>query len=238
VTISRGRCPPPPPPGFASLLETVKVAPNPEPWCRIFWEGRDPLGFVNGKRTRFDPLPAPWQDTKVLYAGTSFETAVAETILRWHGQIVRGEEILISEVEQLYPRRVARFVSTRPLTVIDATGLGLAQIEGAVTSVLALPTGCGVSSPKPIADDIFNCGAIEYEKTQGWGAWFRAQHPQADGIQWVSRQYNVGRCLVLFEDLCGTVLEQIAAPVPLYEEGSTEREVVRRLIGQLGWGVG
>lgn len=219
---------------------TTPIRFNPEPCVRIFWEDHDPLAFSRSSiGNRFDPLPYPWESTRVLYVGTSLETAVAEALLRWQGQITPGESLLLSESAQLRPRRVAHIVPKRTLTVIDATGLGLAPIEKAIKTALEHPeyaarwSACSM----PIADDIFQCGADEYSLTQAWGAWFRSQCPDADGLTWVSRQFNVGRCVVLFEDRCGGQLELAEKPRPLYAPGSPERNVVDRMLAQLNWGV-
>ena len=239
MTIDRGRCPPPPPHTFRAELLTTPIRFNPEPCVRVFRDGRDPLQFKRSKYGhRFDPLPAPWASTNVLYGGTSLETAIAETLLRWQGELVPGERVILSEAD-LRTRRVAHFVSRRELTVVDATALGLARIEEVVTAVIDLPEHSPSWSrgPKPIADDIFQCGADEYPQTQQWGAWFRSQHPSADGIIWVSRQFNAGRCIALFEDRCSGDLELVTAPVDLYAAGSRERMTVDTMLGQLRWGV-
>ena len=189
---------------------------------------------------RFDPMPDLWSSTRVLYAGTSLETSIAETLCRWHGdEVAPGSRIILSERGDLKPRFVARFFSKRPLIVIDATGLGRAPIEAAIRTVIQLPEHAAQWSgdPKPVADDIFLCGADEYSLTQKWCAWFRSQCPDADGVQWVSRQFNVGNCLVLFEDRCGDQLELVGKPVPLYAAGSSERAAVDRMLGLLHWGV-
>jgi hypothetical protein len=240
VTTDRGRCPPPPPHTFRTELLTTPIRFNPEPCIRLFREGRDPLQFRPSRYgNRFDPLPAPWATTNVLYSGTSLEAAIAETLLRWKGQLVPGERIILSEAADLQTRRVARFVPNRELTVIDATALGLARIEEVVTAVVNLPEHSPAWSrrSKPIADDIFQCGADEYTLTQQWGAWFRSQHPRADGIIWVSRQFNAGRCIALFDDRCGEDLELASAPVDLYAPGSRERKTVDRMLAQLRWGI-
>jgi hypothetical protein len=239
VTTSRGRCPPPPSDDIRAELATAQIHFNPRSCVRVFWNGCDPLAFSRGIGTRFDPLPKPWETTKVLYGGTSLETAIAEVLCRWHGDLKLGARIILSERDQLAPRRVARFDSKRQLTVIDATGLGRAAIEDVISRVIRQPkhTAIWSAAPTPIADDIFQCGADEYSLTQQWGAWFRSQCPDADGIQWVSRQFNVGSCLALFEDRCGGQLQLTELPVPLYAAGSEERAVVDRMVGLLKWGI-
>jgi hypothetical protein len=239
VTTDRGRCPPPPPFGFKASLDTAQVKTNPTPWVRLFWHGRDPLGFgTSTSGNRFDPLAPPWRSTAALYAGTSLETAIAEVILRWHSQIVPGQPVSLSEAGQLAGRWVARFEPKRALTLIDATELSVAAIESVVTAIISRPehkswqTGC-----KPLAEDIFQCGPGDYPLTQQWGAWFRSQCPDAHGIMWVSRQFNTGRCFCLFDDRCRSELDLVEPPVPLYKKGSVERDIFNRMLGKLHWGI-
>jgi hypothetical protein len=207
---------------------------------RVHWDGQDPLSFgTPAAANRFHPLPPPWDTTRVFYAGNSLEIGIAEAVPRWHGQIEPGESITLSEAGDLRERRVARVKTTRTLTLIDATGLGLARIEAVVCDVMKRPehAALAASGGKFLADDIFQCGEDEYALTREWGAWFRTQCPDADGLVWVSRQFNMGRCLALFDDRCGTELELIGTPTPLYVKGSAERVIADRMIGELGWGV-
>ena len=236
----RRRCPPAPPADFSADLPTIQLRANPHAWVRVFWKSRRPLTFAKSRHgNRFDPLAAPWDKTRVLYAGTTLEVAIAEALLRWHGEILPGESVLLSKSGDLQHRGVARFVPTRELTLIDASGLRLAAFEEIVTAVLERSENREWKDrPKPIADDIFQCGAEEYPETQRWASWFRSQAPSADGIVWVSRQYNLGQCLVLFADRCGRRLKLDGKVVPLYgRPSSAERQVVDRMLGELGWGL-
>ena len=236
----RRRCPPAPPAGITADLPTVRLRANPHPWVRVFWKTRRPLTFAKSRYgNRFDPLATPWNKTKVLYAGTTLEVAIAEALLRWHGEILPGESVSLSRTADLQDRVVARFVPTKELTLIDACGLRLAAFEKIVANVLNRPENVECrDGPKPIAEDIFQCGVEEYSQTQRWASWLRSQVPTADGIVWVSRQYNLGRCLVLFADRCGRSLKLEGKVVPLYgSPSSAERQVVDRMLGELGWGL-
>jgi hypothetical protein len=90
---------------------------------------------------------------------------------------------------------------------------------------------------KPTADDIFNCDASEYAATQQWCGWLRSQCPLADGITGMSRQFNIGRCLALFRDRCGTDLELISKPTQLYRKGSKHCALVDDMLHKLGWAI-
>ena len=233
-----GRCPPAPPASFRASLLTTKILPTHEPLIRIHQRDREPLVFSKSVLgNRFDPLPSPWDATEVLYCGSLIETAVAETVLRWHDQIEPGSQIILPQ-SLLTARHVARFVPRRPLTIIDATALGLARIREVVARVLSLPENVERhESADALPEDIFQCGANDYVQTEQWGAWFRTQLPRADGLVWISRQFNLGRCLVLFADRCSEDLQLVEPPKPLYAEGCKERSIVQKMLGQLGWGV-
>jgi hypothetical protein len=83
------------------------------------------------------------------------EVAIAEALLRWHGEILPGESVSLSKSGDLQHRGVARFVPTRELTLIDASGLRLAAFEEIVTALLERPeNGEWKDRPKPIADAI------------------------------------------------------------------------------------
>jgi hypothetical protein len=236
ATTDRGRCPPAPPATVSVALSTETLRPDPDDFVRLHWRDNPALGFSIAKRgNRFDPLAKPWETTQVLYAGTTLEVAIAETILRWHGQ-VKGPIVLSNEAH-LRDRQVAKFRPSGALTFINATGLGLNPIQRAVDQTVALPehAPAWTGRPAPLADDIFQCPPTEYASTQAWGAWFRSQCPDADGIQWVSRQFNIGRCLVLFDDRCNGRLTQTGSSVDLIAPGSTEEQALDRLLAQIGW---
>jgi hypothetical protein len=163
VTTDRGRCPPAPPASITGRLLTDDLDPNPDALVRLHWRGKAPLGFSIARRgNRFDPLGTPYENCKVLYSGTTLEVAIAETVLRWHGQLSAGEEVEISTDEKLRDRQVARFRAARPLKVIDATGLGLDRIQAAVNATVSLPSHVAgwASRPPPLADDIFQCAPM------------------------------------------------------------------------------
>jgi hypothetical protein len=98
VMTERRRCPPAPPADFSADLPTIQLRANPHAWVRVFWKSRRPLTFAKSRHgNRFDPLAAPWDKTRVLYAGTTLEVAIAEALLRWHGEILPGESVSLSK---------------------------------------------------------------------------------------------------------------------------------------------
>lgn len=238
MTTDRTRCPPAPPPSLGGRLLLVDLDSNPEDLVRIHKSSRPALGFsIAPGGNRFDPLAPPFETCKVLYAGTTLEVAIAETVLRWRDQFKAGAAIELSTETKLRGRRVARFRPRRPLKIIDATGVGLDRIQAVVDATIALPEHQPdwATRPPPLADDIFLCRADEYATTQAWGAWFRSKCPDADGLQWASRQFNSAQCVVLFDDRCAGQLEQIGDSVDLLEPSSAEEQTLDALLAKLGW---
>lgn len=238
MTTDRTRCPPAPPPSIDGRLLLADLDPNPEELVRVHWDGKPALNFsISRHGNRFDPLAAPYAGCKVLYAGTTLEVAIAETVLRWRDELKTGARIELSTATKLRGRRVARFRPTRPLRLIDATRVGLDRIQAAVDATVARPQHqpTWATKPVPLADDIFLCRADEYATTQAWGAWFRLKCPDADGLQWASRQFDSGQCIVLFDDRCANDLVQIGDSVDLLEPGSVQEQALDALLAQLEW---
>lgn len=138
------------------------------------------------------------------------------------------DPLIVDTAVELAPRAVVHFAPSRPLLLIDATGFGLAPLQDVINTMAA-------GSVPSSVDEIFNCSDAEYGTTQAWGAWLRRQEPQADGIQWTSRQNNRGQCVVLFEDRCGGALQVSGPSTPLMHPSSEEAATVDRLLSQLGW---
>lgn len=238
VTIERRRCPPAPPEEIATALNVESIDTNPDLLVRLHWRAASPLGFrISARKNRFDPLDRPFETTRVLYGGTTLEVAIAETVLRWHDQVAPGARIELSNDAQLRDRQVTYFLAKRPLTLIDATGVGLSDIQLAVDQTIARPEHQAEWSarPRPRAEDIFLCSSNDYPVTRAWGAWFRRQRPEADGLQWVPRQFNRGVAFVLFEDRCGGVLGQYGASEDLLEPGSMQEKALDKLLRGLKW---
>lgn len=232
------RCPPAPPPPDLRIRLHILDWPAGLHLTRLHLADKGALEFGVRQKgaNRFDPLGDPWSSTAVLYAGTSLEVAIAETLLRWHGQIRYEDPVILSNA-QLRVRKVASFVPRVGLRLIDGSGLGLAMLELAVARVMEEPQYSSrlATTRVPIADDIFQCGAEDYWHTQRWGAWMRAQCPNADGITWISRQFNRAGCLVLFADRCMNELYEDGESQPLLDGGKNE-EVLDKLLAKLGWG--
>jgi len=204
-----------------------------EPYVRLCHQDHMPLGFwisTSPTGNRFDPMVAPLASTEVLYGGSILETAIAETLLRWHGDVEPGEAISFSEKGHFVPRRVVTFRAKRKLKVIDATGAGMRRIQEVIA---AMPP----QNPPAVAEGIFDCHVDEYPQTHQWATWFRTQLPEADGLRWSSRQFNRGQCMVLFKDRCADQLEAVGKPAPLMKARSRSRKLVKQMLGEFGFGL-
>ncbi|WP_404385920.1 RES family NAD+ phosphorylase [Knoellia locipacati] len=124
---------------------------------------------------RFSDFGAPY--VPVLYAGESQETAVAETILR---NAVTGGRITRAE----YARRaLARLTPTRDLRLASLRGPGLAALG---------VTARYLTDTEPFTQ--------VYQRTVRWAEKIHTQHPDLDGLIWMSRPRNTEACLLLFGD--------------------------------------
>lgn len=119
-------CPPAPAASAHADLLTFSVAPATALY-RIF-RGTNPVRFSRTRSAnRFDPLPDPWQDTQVLYAGSTPEVAISETVLRWHDGFVGGAPLIL-ERSRIEARQLIQLRPRCALSVIDLTGFALARI--------------------------------------------------------------------------------------------------------------
>lgn len=215
------QCPRPPAAGVHHDLAVEQISPS-DALYRVY-RGADPTRF--GRRTaggnRFDPLPSPWGNTRVLYAGSSPEVAISETILRWQDQICCDDPIILPP-SAFTERRLIQLRVRKPVTIIDMTGFGLGNLLP-----LTAPT---------LPDHIFVSNRSQYSRTQAWGAWFRTQLPSAAGLRWVSRQHNRSCAYVFFEDVVGAeMFELVATPDRLDTPGSPAYQLLQRCVVSLGW---
>jgi hypothetical protein len=212
-------CPPPPTSGAAGSLQRHVLTPS-ERLYRVF-RGASPIRFgLAGRPGRFDPLPAPWASTQVLYAASTREAAISETILRRQDRVGPGSSIMLS-ASQIAGRQIAQLGWNAPVEVLDFTGFGLNALAELMDD--APP------------ESLFLADRAGYPMTQAWGAWFRSACPGAAGFRWMSRQYNRSDCYVFFEDAC-TDRELLlhAAPEPI-ERGTDAFALLERSLADLGW---
>jgi len=213
-------CPPAPASSAHADLLTFSVAPDTALY-RIF-HGSDPAGFSRTRSAnRFDPLPDPWQDTQVLYAGSTPEVAISETVLRWHDGFVAGASLIL-ERSRIEARQLIQLRPRHGLTVIDLTGFALARIVPFVAP--AAP------------DQLFLANRAHYAATQAWGAWLRTQRPDAAGFRWMSRQHNTSSCYVFFDDrVPADTFEPVHAAEALDDPRSRAHGLLLQCLASLGW---
>jgi RES domain len=215
----RVACPPPPPVGQPATLHFHTLTPD-DTLYRIY-RGADAAQFcITTGNNRFDPLPSPWNATKVLYAGSSKEVAISETVLRWHDRVGDGAKIILAR-SQLAGRQLVGLRWNHPLRLLDFTGFGMK----ALTELVGDARG----------EDIFLSDASQYSLTQKWGAWFRSAYPDAVGLRWMSRQHNSSSCYVFFDDTRdGQELKVAEAAEPL-EAGTHAFQLLEECINALSW---
>jgi hypothetical protein len=217
----RAACPPPPPVGQLATLHFHTLTPD-DTLYRIY-RGADPAQFrITAGNNRFDPLSSPWDATKVLYAGSTKEVAISETVLRWHDRVAAGAKIILAR-SQLAGRQLVGLRFNRPLRLLDFTGFGMKPLAELVGDARA--------------EDIFLSDASQYSLTQQWGAWLRSTYPDAAGLRWMSRQHNSSACYVLFEDTCsGLELKPTEAAESL-EPGTRAFKLLEECLEALNWEV-
>jgi hypothetical protein len=220
MTTDAPACPPVPSALAHADLLTVAVEPDTALY-RIF-RGSDPAHFSRARgANRFDPLPDPWQATQVLYAGSTPEVAISETVLRWHDSFAPGASLIL-ERSKIQGRQLIQLRPRNALTVVDLTGFGLARIAS-----LTAPAA---------PDQLFLANRAHYGNTQAWGAWLRSQLPHAAGFRWMSRQHNTGFCYVFFEDVVpANTFEPAHAAEALDNPRSSAHELLLQCLTSLGW---
>ena len=76
--------------------------------------------------------------------------------------------------------------------------------------------------------DLIECDGSQYPETRAWALALHDQYPNAEGLTWTSRQADLARALVLFEDrLTGAALTARGTPTSLLlSDGSAIIEVL------------
>lgn len=218
---SRAACPPPPPVGQSATLHFHTLNPH-ETLYRVY-RGIDPAVFRRSSgNNRFDPLPAPWGATEVLYAGSSREVAISETVLRWHDRTDPAARVILAR-SQIAGRQLIGLKWDRPLQILDFTGFGLKPLSELISDGRA--------------EDIFLSDASQYSRTQQWGAWVRTAYPNAAGFRWMSRQHNSSACYVFLNDTCRDHnLIEVDPPEQL-EPGTRAYRLLEECLDALKWEV-
>lgn len=132
----------------------------------------------------------------ILYAAEAEDAAIAETV--FHDLPVGGDagRPVVPE-SRLAAYGVVRLRARRDLVLVELHGFGLRRL--------------GLR-----AENLTDTGPEEYPKTVKWAAALHRAVPEADGLVWMSRQFNAEEALVLFGDRIGDAqLDELAPPLPL-----------------------
>ncbi len=125
-----------------------------------------------------------------LYAADRINGALSEAVFR--NITANGGRILRCELEALL---LSRLIQERELRLIDLTGLRLRRLGLTRAQLIETP-------------------ATAYRDTARWAEALHRDCPEADGMMWVSRQFDTSKAIVLFGD---RVVESV-----LRDEDNTE----------------
>lgn len=217
---NRAVCPPPPSASQSATLHIHTLMPDVTLY-RVY-RGANPAQFsTTSRNNRFDPLPAPWAATKVLYAGSSKEVAISETVLRWHDRVGDAGKIILAR-SQISGRQLVGLGWDNPVRLLDFTGFGMKPLAELVSDGQA--------------EDIFLSDASHYARTQQWAAWFRSRYPDIAGLRWMSRQHNSSACYVFFEDTCSSGHElRVTDVAESLEPGTHAFRLLQDSLRSLSW---
>jgi hypothetical protein len=130
----------------------------------------------------------------ILYGSDRGDGAISETV--FHDVPLRGSLRTVPESRLDY-RSLVTLRPKRELRLAQLLGHGLRRL--------------GIR-----AANLTDTEAIEYPNTVAWAKEIHATFPDADGLLWMSRQFNAAKALVLFGDRVeDTDLEPVSVPQPL-----------------------
>lgn len=186
----------PEPPDPAELDPLITRWPADELLIRVHSREFTATAFNPGHgRGRFHPFSdTAGHIVPVLYAANSIDGALAETVFR--------AVPLTGSLRAILRRNLSRLVFSRlmprsALTLIDLRGHGLRRIGLKRSQLLETE-----------ADD--------YARTGRWAKALHAVRPEAQGLIWISRQFDTSAVMVLFGDrVADGALEAREAPTPL-----------------------
>lgn len=144
------------------------------------------------RRYRFDD---PAGAFGVTYAAERLDVAFAETVLHEQGAFIAGRWVI--DQARLDERFIVQFVraGSAPLRLADLTGAALKRLG--------------------LNNDL--CASDDYSASMQVSAAVHTQLPEADGIVYVSRQFNTHRAVALFER-SGVTCAASAAALAAYSQ--------------------
>jgi len=127
---------------------------------------------------RFSPLrDAKGKVVAVLYAGTTYECALMETVFH---DVPLGSDGYTFDRTKLEDQVHSRIEILEPLRLVDLTSVGLRLFK---------------LRPR----DVTETDAADYGVTQQWASALYEANPTVQGLYWTSRQDNRAQAMMLFE---------------------------------------
>lgn len=165
-------------------ISMIDLAP-PLLW-RVYPRRYGVAGFNRNRlgNARFSPLEVAGGLVPTLYAGSTLDVALMETV--WHDAPTPSHGFHLVLKEATEPRRVGSLKPSAALHLVDLTTVGLRRLGLA-------------------RSDVIDSNQVDYPITRQLSAWLYENKPDAQGICWISRQSDEGRAVVLFEPRLGSV---------------------------------
>jgi hypothetical protein len=187
----------PAPPDFRRVTPLVETWPAGVALSRVYDNRFDPNAFNPGKggggRFHFFTDPAGVV-VPALYGSDQEDGALSETV--FHDVPVRGPGRIVLE-SRLDPLSIVALAPGRELRLVQLLGFGLQRL--------------GIR-----AEQLTSTEAAKYPSTVRWAQALHAALPDADGLVWMSRQFNAARAVALFGDRVDPAdLQVLAPPLPL-----------------------
>lgn len=207
----------PPPPDLGRVVPLVESWPRSTPIVRVFSSKRRPHAFNPGSdpprvQGRFHFFAdAGGAIVPVLYGSDHEDGAISETV--FHDVPVRGDLRVVLE---------SRLDSLSLVTLRPGRDLRLVQL-----------LGHGLRRLRVGASSLTDTEAAEYPHTVAWARAIHAAIPEADGLVWMSRQFNAAKALVLFGDRVAA-RELTVEDVPLPLRAGPGRVRVERAANEAG----
>lgn len=207
----------PAPPDFRATPPLFETWPRGEAMVRVFNHAFDPNAFNPGPGTaavkgRFHFFADAGRSiVPVLYAANLEDGAISETL--FHDVPVRGALRSVHE-SRLEPASIVTLRPERDLELVQLHGFGLRRLQ--------LEPG-----------DLTSTEASEYPRTIEWASALHQSFPKADGLVWMSKQFNSAKALVLFGDRVQPA-ELSVATVPMPLQAGPGRVLVEAAANRAG----
>lgn len=190
----------PAPPDLDATPPLIHHWPQGAPIVRVFNPAYPPNSFNPGQpgsgvRGRFHFFPdAAGTTVPVLYGADRDEGAISETI--FHDAPVKGRLRTVQE-SRLAHVSITTLRPERDLRLVELFGFGLRRLE--IT-----------------AQELTDTPPTAYRRTVPWAEAFHRALPDADGLVWMSKQFNAAKALILFGDRVQRAeLSVVRVPLPL-----------------------